>query len=313
MRDDNDAFPGPRVEVRLTSPAEDLLRSIDPWPKPSAMPLILDTDIGGEPDDALTLTVAANLPNLALVTTSDERDGERARLARHLLDLLGRQDVPVISGTDLGNRSAWAADGLVPSYIPAQPTNIGAAVLHVLDRHHGQVGWVGLGPMSNLAELLTSNPNVGSRLVVTQQEAAFRIIPDYGGQNIAMDPTSAQAVLDANLTPWIVPTETTFQPFTEITEQSAEYKISFGSNDPAHVLLRKHIEEWFDYVNPSIGLHGPMTLSLAVGMPFLTAISAKISVDNSGRIQPGTSPCIYGYERRLCQLSQVVHESTGRD
>lgn len=52
------------------------------FPAPSTAPLILDTDIGGEPDDALALAIAAGLPSLALVITSDESGGRRARLAR---------------------------------------------------------------------------------------------------------------------------------------------------------------------------------------------------------------------------------------
>jgi hypothetical protein len=67
-------------------------------------PMIVDTDIGGDPDDTVALVVAARrVPELALVITSDEYGGERARFLRYLLDLVGRPDVKVVAGSDLGN------------------------------------------------------------------------------------------------------------------------------------------------------------------------------------------------------------------
>ncbi|PXX57632.1 hypothetical protein DFR70_11760 [Nocardia tenerifensis] len=54
----------PLVNARPGSLAEQLLSSrMDTWPEPSQMPLILDIDIGSEPDDALALAVAAGLPH----------------------------------------------------------------------------------------------------------------------------------------------------------------------------------------------------------------------------------------------------------
>src|SRR5690606_33501091 len=67
-------------------------------------PLIVSTDIGGDPDDAIALALAAMTePRLALVVTADEfPDGRRSILARHLLDLLGREDVVVAAGATAG-------------------------------------------------------------------------------------------------------------------------------------------------------------------------------------------------------------------
>ena len=57
-------------------------------------PMIIDTDIGGDPDDTVAVVAAGlRVPELALVVTSDEYGGERARFVRYLLDLVGRQDV----------------------------------------------------------------------------------------------------------------------------------------------------------------------------------------------------------------------------
>lgn len=96
-----------------------------PRPRPQPLPASLDTpsvvftDIGGDVDDAAALVLmTVTDPQLALVVTVDEYpDGRRAKLARHLLDLLGRSDVRVVAGLALGAPGYWAADGLFPADI----------------------------------------------------------------------------------------------------------------------------------------------------------------------------------------------------
>ena len=62
--------------------------------------IILDTDIGDDIDDALALTVALNSPELNFlgVTTVFRDAPRRALLAREVLRLLNREEVPVIAG-----------------------------------------------------------------------------------------------------------------------------------------------------------------------------------------------------------------------
>jgi pyrimidine-specific ribonucleoside hydrolase len=94
----------------------DMLRAGGPVPQATATsPMIVDTDVGGDPDDAVALVVAAlSVPELSLVITTDELAGERARFARHLLDLCGRTDVAVVAGRQLRDDVAFTAAGLVP-------------------------------------------------------------------------------------------------------------------------------------------------------------------------------------------------------
>jgi hypothetical protein len=61
---------------------------------------IIDTDIGTDVDDAMAISLAALSPDLEIlgVTTVHADAPLRARIARKLLDLAGRNDVPVVSG-----------------------------------------------------------------------------------------------------------------------------------------------------------------------------------------------------------------------
>ncbi len=60
------------------------------------IPIIFDTNIGTDVDDALALVLAVNSQelNVLAVTTVDGDVQLRGRIARKLLNLLGRKDIP---------------------------------------------------------------------------------------------------------------------------------------------------------------------------------------------------------------------------
>jgi inosine-uridine nucleoside N-ribohydrolase len=64
------------------------------------MKVHLDTDIGGDPDDACALAMLLRWPSLEIVgvTTCTEIDGKRAGMVRYVLRMAGREDVPVAAG-----------------------------------------------------------------------------------------------------------------------------------------------------------------------------------------------------------------------
>jgi hypothetical protein len=64
------------------------------------MKIHLDTDLGGDPDDACALALLLGLPGVELVgvTTSTDSGGARAGYVAHVLALAGRTGVPVAAG-----------------------------------------------------------------------------------------------------------------------------------------------------------------------------------------------------------------------
>jgi purine nucleosidase len=60
----------------------------------------LDTDLGGDTDDACALALLLGQAGVELadVTTVADRTGRRAGYARHCLRLAGRDGIPVIAG-----------------------------------------------------------------------------------------------------------------------------------------------------------------------------------------------------------------------
>lgn len=256
----------------------------------ASTPLIIDADIGSAPDSAITVAIAAAQPNLSLVITSDERAGRRARLARHLLDLMGRTDVPVVAGRELDGDTIWTADDSTPTETVIEDTGVSAAVEAVLSRHNGQVSWVGLGPMSNLADLLSTNPEVGHRLAITQAGGGNRLSPTPAERNIALDIPAAHTVISAGIQPAIVTSTVAVFIFNTETVDTTGYKILARSTNPISALLRSHMDQWFAHFSPYSDQYGPLTLALALGADFIETEPANIELDSVGRIRTGGQP-----------------------
>jgi len=266
------------------------------WP-PERLPVILDTDVGGEPDDAMSLVIAAReLPELALVVTSDELSGQRARFARFLLDRAGRPDVPVVAGQQLSATPCYLATGLTPGWVPGQPGEVTSAVAAACARTGGAAHWIGLGPMSNLAAVLSCEPALAGKLFVTQLVGTLdRPQPQPPSQrpgpgalpprNFRLDPRAAQQVLASARQPRLVSFGTAFRGAAEVTVTSPVYTSLVGAAEPPWAeVLAAHFRQFFARYHPAVVPASPLALSAALGLPFMSFAPVPVTVSATGRI-----------------------------
>jgi Inosine-uridine preferring nucleoside hydrolase len=84
----------------------DLVRKADD-PAPSGHPgkvrIHLDTDLGGDTDDACALAMLLGWPDVEItgITTVADPGGRRAACVAHLLRLAGRDDIPLAAGAEV--------------------------------------------------------------------------------------------------------------------------------------------------------------------------------------------------------------------
>jgi purine nucleosidase len=121
----------------------------------------LDTDLGGDSDDACALVMLLGWPEVEItgVTTVADPVGLRAAYAAYLLRLAGRDDIPVVAGSQASLTTLAMADPIVddarhwPTYIAPLPSSPGAA-LDLLGRSlDSGATLVAIGPYTNLALL----------------------------------------------------------------------------------------------------------------------------------------------------------------
>jgi purine nucleosidase len=298
MVDTGDSLPG----TTLAATAAQLRAA--PWPEDLRdTPIIIDTDIGGDVDDALAVAAAARQqPRLALVLTGDEtrapvEAGGRARFARWLLDTLGRPDVPTVAGAVLGDTEHFCVHDLTPATVPPQPGGadaVLAAVAAVCARTDGPVRWVGMAPLSNLAHVLDHAPDLAARLRVTQMGGALAYRhPDRAEHNIRLDVDAAHRVLAAVeqgrlATPRFITSDITFTPELGITAGHPIYQaLDQAAVTPAAqwaAILHAHLDRWYATAYPSTLQHDGLTLSAALGLPFVTAAGTPVVLDEIGRM-----------------------------
>ncbi|MFG1813978.1 nucleoside hydrolase [Kribbella sp. NPDC049174] len=251
-------------------------------------PMIIDTDIGGDPDDTVAVVVAARrVPELALVITSDEYGGERARFVRFLLDLVGRQDVRVVAGSDLGNSRPYFVDGLFPADVPQQETDVVSAVADVCGAVNGPIRWVGMGPLSNLSTLQSERPDLVERMVVTQMGGAIVYRdPSRAEHNFRVDPAAAIRMLAAlqDPLPTLVVSDVTFNVATEITEDSPIYKKWTEPDAPPWAtILKTHSDRWMARY-PGSMQHDALTLAAATLWPGIRFARERVALGADARM-----------------------------
>ena len=134
----------------------------------------LDTDLGGDTDDACALAMLLGWPGVELVgiTTTADPGGRRASYVAHCLQLAGRDDIPVAAGTEVSLTTLRSA-GVVtdderhwPTTIAPRPSPPGAA-LDLLERSiQAGATVVAIGSYTNLALLEVARPGSLGRVPV---------------------------------------------------------------------------------------------------------------------------------------------------
>jgi inosine-uridine nucleoside N-ribohydrolase len=174
--------------------------------------LHVDTDFGGDPDDACALVMLLGWPDVELagVTTCLEAAGQRAGCVRHYLDLAGRRDVPVAAGATRSLTTGeqflptWGDERYWPTPVPAEPSPSKGA-LDLLD-HSIQRGAtiVAIGALTNLALLERARPGALRDAEVVAMAGWLSPpadgLPDWGPQhdfNVQCDTRSAEIVIAA--------------------------------------------------------------------------------------------------------------------
>ena len=165
------------------------------------LPIIFDTDIGSDIDDAYALAFILSCHELLLqaVTVVSGDVAQRAQIAAKMLHLAGRDDVPVALGVpgDKGvNQAPWAAGF---EFAP-DPRSAAELIVELVAARPGEITLVPVGPMSNVAAALALRPELAEEVaeivimgggVYTGYRGHLGPVPEY---NIRADVPAAQAL-----------------------------------------------------------------------------------------------------------------------
>jgi inosine-uridine nucleoside N-ribohydrolase len=190
-------------------------------------PIIIDTDIGTDIDDAFAVALALRSPEVKIlgISTASGDTKARAKILDRMLGVSGHQDIPVAVGVptmlpngtpSIGRQSRFgAAGGFERSSHPS-------AVDFILEetRHFpGQITLVPIGPLTNLAGAIEKDPATFRKLKRIVMMAGSIGPADLGGwgmaskpapeYNIQMDIPAAQKVFASGVPIYVMPLDST--------------------------------------------------------------------------------------------------------
>lgn len=247
--------------------------------------VIIDTDVGGDPDDIIALQLALHSPEISveLIVTSDEHEGHRARFVREFLRAKGL-DIPVVQGADLGNakychvcRSGGAAQNDID-------TDVVGAVMKVL-RQKPQTRYVCIAPQSNLAAVLDTLGEEAEMLHVLMMGGAVEYRrKDVAEYNIRHDIEAARNVFASAAQLTYVISDTTFTPEIEITAEHPIFQRLAASVEPHHRMIVENCRAFFAAKYASTIMHDPLTISTLLRNNIVRFRDAELVMNGIGQM-----------------------------
>jgi purine nucleosidase len=177
--------------------------------RPPACPVLLDTDIGTNVDDALALLYLLRQPRCELlgVTTVSGDVAKRAACARVMCRAAGREDVPAHAGAP-GPLLMGSGQAGVPLYeaiarhVPG-PALVGRSTAvdflrQVIRDRPGEITLLTIGPLTNVALLFALDPEIPSLLKSMLSMAGVYFPHEKAVEtNVRADPVAAAMVFRA--------------------------------------------------------------------------------------------------------------------
>jgi purine nucleosidase len=259
--------------------------------EPKKIPVILDTDIGSDVDDAFALALIVASPELDLraVTTCAGDAEDRAWLVCRFLTQVGHKPIPVAFGRapQSDDKPDWQIQyRRHPAAIfnrtmkPAKESAI-ELLYTQLKENQGKLTIICIGPLTNIAQLLKEHPDAKpwiKRLVV--MGGSVRV--GYKGKeppepewNIKSDIPAAKAVFGSGVPLTVAPLDATSR--VELNKELRERLFS------AHTMLTFQVQnlyELWDKETPI--LFDPVAVALTFDEQFCKMEDMNLAVDDKG-------------------------------
>lgn len=266
------------------------------------VPVLIDTDVA--PDDLVAIAFLLASPSVTIEAITVSGTGEAhcdagvdvvlrllERLHAPLIDVACGRDTPIAG--DRAFPDAWRAgvdngSGLTLPSTSRQPF-AGSAVQLITEIADDVDGLrvLTLGPLTNLADALSSKPDLAQRLDAVYVMGGALFVPgnvSFGGPpdnkvaewNVYVDPTALQMAIDAGLAIRLISLDGTNQ--VPVTQDFAA-KVQAQATGPGALVLAELFAASPFMTDGTYFLWDPLAAALAAGHPLGTFSAARVDVE----------------------------------
>ena len=257
-------------------------------------PVIFDTDIGDDIDDALALALAlqsAELDIKAITTVSDDTE-QRARLVWKELGLYGRKDIPVGAGvreplldpmhTGLAAQfQVLTAQDVIPDGLRFSAVPL---LIKTLMESPVKITLIPVGPLTNVALALRIEPRIKDKIErIVLMGGAFS--PPRAEYNILRDRVASSIVFSSGVPIVAVGLDVTMK----CKLQGADFERLKAARNPASEFLVRLITLWQGGKQQYPTLHDPLAVAAAFQGALLEFSTGSVAVETADSKKYGTT------------------------
>ncbi len=259
--------------------------------KIKAIPILLDTDIGTDVDDAFALALILASPELDLrgVTTVGSEPLIRAKIVCRFLTAVGQSNIPVAAGAlpqpaeEIEKQGRYAkSDGDRPRALQPEKESAVAFLYQRLKEYRGEATLLTIGPLTNIARLLREHPDCKPWIRrIVMMAGSVRVgykgkAPPETEWNIRCDIPAAQAVFASGIPLVVAPLDAT----TMLKLEEEPRRRLFEARTALTEQVRMLYELWGEQT-PT--LYDPVAVALCFEERFCKMEDLRLEVDSKGQ------------------------------
>lgn len=269
--------------------------------------ILIDTDIGGDVDDALALALALNDSRVEIVGITNVylANAWRAGVTKELLRVYGREDIPVCAGAEKP-LIGWWDENRIPNSSPDYGEYRGEKLPHASDfiirkaEETDGLILLAIGPLTNVGIALAKAPHIAKRLKIYMMGGQLnKAHPEW---NIFCDPEAARIVFESGADITMVGRDVTLRcQFTR--EEVDEVK---NAGNPRAERLGLMMEQFIQNFGYLPILHDPLALAALLWPDLLKLERRRILIETRGEFTRGiTVDCDWGQGQEVRAATDV--------
>jgi inosine-uridine nucleoside N-ribohydrolase len=251
------------------------------------IPVILDTDIGGDIDDSWALVMLLKSPELdvKLIVTDSGDTTYRAKLVGKMLEIAKRTDIPIGIGLPFpakdgpGPLVEWVSGYDLSKYPgTVHQDGVGAIVKTIMDSPE-PITLISIGPVPNIGEALRREPRIAGKAKFVGMHGSVRkgywgaekIAAEY---NVAQHTSDCQAVFKAEWDMTITPVDTCGL----VVLKDKHYQDVLQNKDPLVKALIDNYRMWSRFIKSPVGDEDRLSSTLFDTVAIYLAFSQDLVV-----------------------------------